>query len=97
MKTIAMLLSIGTVATAYAQIDRPDLPPVQYKEFMAPRCPTDTDIRNLEVRLSSRTREPENAAQVRAEKAKAEACRRNGGDYTRAEWERMRAVTNGDK
>jgi hypothetical protein len=89
--TLALLASAAT--SAYAQ----DLPPVRYNQFMSPLCPTDNDIRNIDVRLSARVVTPQNQIALTAERVKAIACRQTGGQYTSNDWERMRAVTNGDQ
>jgi hypothetical protein len=90
---LALLLAIPIAPAALAQSE---LPPVRYNQYGAPQCPTDTDLRNMDVRLSALVVPADNKAALIAERTKAQACRRSGGTYTHRDWERMRAVTNGD-
>lgn len=72
-----------------------ELPPVRYVDG-APACPSDTDIKNIDTRLSSRISSPSNESTVRAERQRAVTCRMAGQRYTPADWERMTAVIRGD-
>lgn len=72
-----------------------ELPPVRYVDGAA-ACPSDTDIKNIDTRLSSRISSPTNEATLRVERQTAVRCRIAGLRYTPADWERMAAIIRGD-
>ena len=72
-----------------------ELPPVRYIDG-APACPSDTDIRNIDTRLSSRVLRPSNERSLRVERRIAVRCRTHGLRYTPADWERIARVVRGE-
>jgi len=91
--SLALVLAVGSISAAAQQ----NLPPVQYDERGVPTCPSDLDLRNLDVRLSATVRRPENEASVRQEQRLAIHCRMAGSRYTEKDWERLRAVLRGER
>jgi len=73
-----------------------ELPPVRYTNGI-PQCPSDNDLRNLDVRLSAVIHTPRNADSVRKEIHRAQTCRRVGTTYSAADWKRMEAVVRGEQ
>ena len=94
MRLIAVAALTSAVLSAGAQ-EVHELPPVRYIDG-APACPSDTDIKNIDTRLSSRVSAPSNEISVRAERQRAVRCRTIGSRYTPADWERMKAIIRGD-
>ena len=90
---VAAALTSAVLSTGAQEIH--ELPPVGYIDG-SPACPSDTDIKNIDTRLSSRVSAPSNEVSVRAERQRAVRCRTIGLRYTAADWERMKAIIRGD-
>lgn len=59
-------------------------------------CPSDTDVANINTRLSARVHPPSNVGALRAELSKAQRCRVIAGRYSHDDWQRLQAVLRGD-
>jgi len=94
VKPAVLLLAAVSTLPAFAQ---QQLPPVQYSQVGAALCPTDLDLRNLDVRLSSVINRPGNEQSVRSEQRKAVLCRTTGSRYTDKDWRQLRAVLRGEQ
>jgi hypothetical protein len=94
MRFIALALLTVAVVSATAQ-EVHELPAVRYIDG-TPACPSDTEIKNIDTRLSSRISAPSNEMSVRAERQHAVRCRIFGLRYTHADWQRLAAVIRGD-
>jgi hypothetical protein len=94
MKYQAVILLVPFLAfSTFAQ----QLPPVRYVDG-APACPSDTDLRNIETRLSSRVVRASNETSLRMEQQRAVQCRMSAtARYGDADWKRLRAVVRGDE
>jgi hypothetical protein len=97
-RLVKSLLPILFLASAFNMaFAQQKLPPVQYTEIGVPACPTDLDLRNLDVRLSAVLHHPDNAHSVRVEQGRAVSCRTAGARYTEQDWKRLRAVLRGER
>jgi hypothetical protein len=94
MRIIAVAMLTTAFLSASAQ-EVHELPPVRYIGG-APACPSDTDIKNIDTRLSSRISAPLNETSVRTERQRAVRCRMIGSRYSPADWDRMKAIIRGD-
>lgn len=95
MRIIAVAALTGAIWSAAAQ-DVHELPPVPILKDGTQACPSDTDIKNIDTRLSSRLSPPANERSLRAERQRAVKCRTAGPHYTRGDWERLTAIVRGD-
>lgn len=87
----ALFLAVGFASAQEVH----EIPAVQYVDGV-PACPSDTDIKNIDTRLSSRIASPTNEGTLRSERQRAVRCRTIGLRYAPADWERMRAVIRGE-